>query len=231
MKKFTLRFALPAFLVAAIVGLTAGPAQAAVWSSSDKWGTWSNGGYTLRNDVWGSGAGPQVIWANSFHDWGVWANHPNTGGVKAYPHVARAINRSVDSLGSLSSSFGVTRPGDGAYNTAYDIWCGNNSVEVMIWMNWQGAVGPIGGQVASVSVGGHSWRVHRGSNGANAVISFLRTSNTNSASVDIRAVLRWARGQGYFGNCTISEVQFGWEITSSSGGRDFRATFYSVSFS
>src|SRR5262245_55833050 len=112
-KRTALRVATPALVAVLALAVAATPAGAAVWSSSDKWATWSNGGYTLRNDVWGSGAGPQVIWANSFHDWGVWANHPNTGGVKAYPHVARAINRSVDSLASLSSSFSVTRPGDG----------------------------------------------------------------------------------------------------------------------
>jgi hypothetical protein len=29
----------------------------------------ANGGYTVRNDVWGSGAGPQTIWANSYSNW------------------------------------------------------------------------------------------------------------------------------------------------------------------
>lgn len=67
-----------ALLVTAVSLFLATPAQAAVWSSSDKWATWSNGGYTLYNDVWGSGAGTQVIWANSYSNWGVWANHPAT---------------------------------------------------------------------------------------------------------------------------------------------------------
>src|SRR5205823_7529426 len=101
--------------VAAAVVMAAVPAQAAVWSSSDRFGTWSNGGYTVRNDVWGSGAGPQTIWANSFSNWGVWADHPNTGGVKAYPHSARNIGRSISSLGSLTSNFNVSRPGSGSY--------------------------------------------------------------------------------------------------------------------
>jgi hypothetical protein len=50
--------------VATVVG-AAGTAQAAVWGSSDQWASWSDNGYTLYNDVWGSGAGPQSIWANS----------------------------------------------------------------------------------------------------------------------------------------------------------------------
>src|ERR1041384_99471 len=82
--------------------LAANAAYAAVWSSTDKFGSWSNGGYTLYNDVWGSGAGPQTIWANSFSNWGVWANHPNTGGVKSYPHSARNVGRNLSALRSVT---------------------------------------------------------------------------------------------------------------------------------
>ena len=53
------------------------------WSSSAQWATWQNGGYTLYNNIWGAGAGPQTIWANTYSNWGVWANHPNTGGIKS----------------------------------------------------------------------------------------------------------------------------------------------------
>jgi hypothetical protein len=227
----TARFFLPlAVVVAAVTGL-ASTASAAVWSSSDKFGSWSNGGYTVRNDVWGSGAGPQVSWANSFSNWGVWANHPNTGGVKAYPHSARNVGRNLSALRSLQSSFNVTRPSSGAYATAYDIWASNNAFEIMLWMNKTGAVGPIGSRQTSVSVGGHSWDVYRGSNGSNQVFSFVRQGNTNAGTVDVRAVLNWIRSQGWFGDVTVGEVQFGFEITSSSGGFDFVSNSYSVTFS
>ncbi|GAA1120870.1 hypothetical protein GCM10009630_18290 [Kribbella jejuensis] len=216
---------LAAGLVAAV------PANAATWSSSDKWATWSNGGYTIRNDVWGSGAGPQTIWANSYSNWGVWADHPNTGGVKAYPHSARNIGRQLSSLGSLRSSFNVSRPGSGSYETAYDIWAGNNAYEIMLWVNKQGAVGPIGSRQTTASVGGHTWDVYRGSNGSNAVFSFVRTSNTNSGTVDIKAILNWIRSAGWMGDAVVGEVQFGFEITSSSGGLNFTSNSYSVSSS
>ncbi|MFD5243629.1 hypothetical protein ACFWIW_03770 [Amycolatopsis sp. NPDC058340] len=216
-------------LVAVLV--TGGTAQAATWSSSDKWGTWSNGGYTVRNNVWGGGAGPQSIWANSYSDFGVWADHPNTGGVKSYPHSAKNVGRQLSGLRSLSSSFNVSRPGGGAYATAYDIWANNNAYEIMLWMNKQGAVGAIGSKETTVSVGGHTWDVYRGSNGANAVFSFLRTSDTNAGSVDVLAVLNWIKNRGWYGDVTVGEVQFGFEITSSSGGMNFSANSYSVSAS
>ncbi len=60
--------------------------------------------------------------------------------------------------------------------------------------------------------------------------SFVRNGNTSSGSVDIRAVLNWIRSAGWFGNITVGNVQFGYEITSSSGGLNFTTNGYSVSF-
>jgi len=213
------------------VSLGTSTALAAAWSSSDRWGTWSNGGYTVRNNVWGNGSGPQSIWANSYSNWGVWSNQPNTGGVKSYPHSEKIVNRRLSSLGSLSSSFNVSYPNAGSYTTAYDIWANNNAYEIMLWVNKQGAVGPIGSKQTTVSVGGHTWDVYKGSNGSNAVFSFLRTSNTNAGTVDVLAVLNWIKARGWFGDVTLGEVQFGFEITSSSGGLNFTSNSYSVSAS
>jgi len=204
-------------------------ASAAAWSSSDKWGTWNNGGYVVRNNIWGGGAGPQSIWANSYSNWGVWADHPNTGGVKSYPHAGKAVNKRLSAIGSLRSSFNVNVPGSGSYATAYDIWANNNAYEIMLWMNRTGAVGPIGSFQTRATVGGHTWDVYRGSNGSNAVFSFLRASNTNAGTVDIKAVMDWIRGRGWYGDVTVGDVQFGYEITSSSGGKNFTTNSYSVS--
>ncbi|GIF06661.1 glycoside hydrolase family 12 protein [Actinoplanes siamensis] len=226
-----LRIAASLWIAAALLLVAPRAAHAAVWGSSDQWATWSNGGYTLYNNIWGSGAGPQSIWANSYSNWGVWANHPNTGGVKAYPNASKAVNRRLSALGSATSSFNVTVPGGGAYTTAYDVWADNNAYEIMLWVNKQGAVGPIGSLQASVTVGGHSWNVYRGSNGANAVFSFVRTGNTNSGTVDIKAVLNWIRNRGWFGDVTLGNIQFGYEITSASGGLNFVTNSYSASAS
>lgn len=214
-------------------------AYAASWSSSDQWATWTNGGYTLYNNIWGSGAGYQGIWANSYSNWGVWAQHPDTGGIKSYPNVTKAIGKTLGSISSLKSSFNVTRPSSGSYATAYDIWTNNNSYEIMLWMNYNGNVEPISYNwssagkpipvLSNVSVGGHTWNVYQGSNGSNIVYSFVRTSKTNSATVDILAILNWINNKGWFnGTQTVTSVQFGFEITSSSAGSDFICNSYSV---
>jgi len=216
----------------------------AAWSSSDQWGTWSNGGYTLYNDVWGSGHGSQTIWANSFSNWGVWANHPNTGGIKAYPNCTRYVGKALSALASCKSSFNATTPSGGAWESTYDIWDSNNAHEIMLWMNWTGAVGPIassynssGQPVATysnISVGGHTWNIYTGSNGSNAVYSFLRTSKTNSGTVDVLAIFKWLQSKGLLGNVTLGNVQYGFEITSSYGtngaGLNYTTNSYSVSF-
>lgn len=225
------RLVAPALLAALVLALSANTAYAAVWSSQDKFGNWANGGYTVFNNVWGSGAGPQAIWANSFSNWGVWANHPNTGGVKSYPNSTRPINRTLSSLRSVTSNFNVTVPNAGAYESAYDIWASNNAFEIMLWMNKTGAVGPLGTRQTSVSVGGHTWDVFKGSNGSNQVFSFVRQGNVSSGTVDVLAVMRWIQSRGWFGDVNLGMVQFGFEITSSSPGFDFVCNSYSVSFS
>jgi hypothetical protein len=225
----TARLGIGAFLVAVLLAATPTTAHAAVWWSSDRWGTWSSGGYTLYNNVWGAGFGPQTIWANSPSNWGVWADHPNTGGIKSYPNATRWIGKRVSALGTTTSRFAVTVPTSGvAFTTAYDIWSADNAHEIMLWMNMYGPVGPLGSFQTTATVGGHTWNIYRGSNGANQVYSFVRTSNTNSGTVDIRAVATWIRNRGWFGDVTIGNVQFGYEITSSAGGRDFVINSFSV---
>ncbi|NUQ90983.1 MAG: hypothetical protein HOQ43_21280 [Glycomyces artemisiae] len=216
---------------AGAVGALQSPAQAATWSSSDRWGTWQNGAYTLYNNVWGSGYGPQSIWANSYSNWGVWANHPNTGGIKSYPNVSYTLGRTVSSMGNVSSNFNVTVPtGSGlAYNTTYDVWGNGHAHEIMIWTQWYGPVGPIGGQQTTVNLGGRNWRYHQGSNGSNPVYSFLAESQFTSGSVNITAICQWLVNTGRMPNVRIDQIQLGWEITSSSGGKDFRVNSYSLS--
>jgi hypothetical protein len=201
-----------------------------VWESSEQWGMWTDGDYILYNNIWGSGAGTQTIWANSFSNWGVHADHPNTGGVKSYPNATRSVNQPLSGLNSLSSTFDVTVPAAGAYTSTYDIWADDHSYEVMLWMNQFGPVGPIGSVQQTVTVGGHSWDVYRGTNGSFEVFSFLRDGNTDAGTVDILAIMNWIQEQGWFGDVTVGDVQFGYEITSSGGGMDFVTNDFSVDF-
>ncbi|NML53864.1 hypothetical protein HHL19_31810 [Streptomyces sp. R302] len=231
MRKITMAVLAPATALGATVALASAPASAAVWSSCDRWGNTGLDGYRLYNNIWGSGAGSQCVWANSGTSWGVWADHPDTGGIKSYPNATKTINKTIDSLARLTSTYNVSVPSSGAYNTSYDIWDTDHQYEIMLWVNDNGPVGPIGGYQGNVTLGGHNWNVYKGTNGANQVFSFLRTSDSRSGTVEIKPVLDWiAHTKGWMpGSETIGDVQFGYEITSSSGGLDFRTDHLTIS--
>ena len=233
MSKLIRRFVLALLLaLTVVVGIMANTAYAAVWTSSDKFGTWTDGTYTLNNDVWGRGAGAQTIWANSGTNWGVSSKQRDTRGVKSYPHSGITINKTLSSLNSVTSNFDVSVPASGAYETAYDIWANNYSYEIMLWMNKTGAVGPLGSYQTTVSVGGYNWDVYSGNNGSNAVFSFLNTGYATSGTVDILAVFKWIQSKGWFGDVTLSYPQFGFEITSTNNTvEDFTANNVTISYS
>jgi hypothetical protein len=206
------------------------------WCSCEQWGEMDFDGFTIYNNLWGPEEGSQCVWANSYNDWGVHAEYPETGGVKTYPNVSKILNTNISALGSCTSSFSVSVPSSGSFCTTYDIWVPN---EIMIWMNKTGAVGPIaegwddqGNPIPSetnVSVGGHTWSVYHGPGASTQTISFVRTSNTTSGSVDILAILNWIKNKGWIGNGPVEELQFGFEITSAPGGLDFTVNDYSLS--
>ncbi|GAA0481390.1 GH12 family glycosyl hydrolase domain-containing protein [Streptomyces olivaceiscleroticus] len=213
----------------ALLGFAAAPAQAATWSSSEPFGSYTTpDGYTLYNNVWGSGAGSQTIRAESASEWEVTADHPATSGVKSYPNAKKVINKPLSALTSLTSSYNVRVPASGAYSTTFDIWDSDYDHEVMLWVNHTGAVGPLGTEQATVTLGGATWKVYKGDNGANQVYSFLRTSDSSAGTVDLLPVLRWIQQRGWWGDETIGDVQFGYEITSSPGGLDFTTRSFRV---
>jgi hypothetical protein len=234
------RCAVAALALAALPALS----HAATWQSSDRWGSWQNGGYTLYNNIWGSGYGAQTIWANSYSNWGVWADHPNTGGIKSYPNASRTVGKKISALTTLSATISTNLPSGGVWNSAFDIWDKDHKYEIMLWLNYTGTaagggnVKPISAKYdasgnatpvyTNVSVGGSTWNVFKGSNGSNAVYSFLRTSKTNSVTVDVKAILNWIKTKGWMGDVTLGEVQHGFEITSSSGGKNFTVNNYAL---
>ncbi|GLV77684.1 hypothetical protein Shyhy02_56840 [Streptomyces hygroscopicus subsp. hygroscopicus] len=50
--------------------------------------------------------------------------------------------------------------------------------------------------------------------------------------MDIKPIVNWIKNtKSWFGDVTIGDVQFGYEITSSAGGLDFRTNSFGVSAS
>jgi zinc protease len=77
-------------------------------------------------------------------------------------------------------------------------------------------------------VGGATWNVYRGHNGANMVYSFLRTTKTNNTTINVLAILNYLKNLGWMSDLVVGDVQYGFEITSSSGGMNFGSKNFSV---
>ena len=133
-RKPVLLLAVPLLLTSCQHGTGSGGPR---WTSAGKFAERPSAGYVVRNNVWGKGPGPQTIWANSFAQWGVRAAHPETTGIKAYPHAGWKVHRRLSALERCTSRFAVTVPAAGSYNSAYDIWCEQHAFEMMPSSLWR----------------------------------------------------------------------------------------------
>jgi Glycosyl hydrolase family 12 len=226
-----LRLAVAGLFAGTATMVAIGPAAAADCETSAQYGECTSGSYTFYNDEWGSGYGPQTLWEDSPSDWGVYSTQPSTSGVKAYPDAATPVGDSLDSLSGVTSSFGISVPGSGNWEAAYDIWLNSTSIEVMVWTDTNGDVGPAGSSIGDLTLNGNTWDVYVGNVG-HPVYSFVRTSNETSGSVNILGLLDWLQNtKGYFSDPTLSTVDFGWEISGTGDVQeDFTVNSYSLSY-
>jgi hypothetical protein len=214
-------------IMTVFVFLTGGQiVDAQVLNSCDQWANYCSGGYCVYNNLWGENAGPQCITAQSTTQWSVRSTQSGTG-VKTYPNSSREMgneNVTIGSLSSCSSSMSVSGPGTGDYCTAWDIWCPE---EVMIWLNKYGNVSPWGSFVETATIGGVTWDVYK-----NGYPGFVRQSNANSMTVDVKSILDYCVSKGWLhSDGKIEKIQGGFEITSTGGQeRTFTMNSYSVSF-
>ncbi|MBC8132073.1 MAG: RICIN domain-containing protein [Deltaproteobacteria bacterium] len=132
-----------------------------------------------------------------------------------------SANRDINTSYAYTASFGT----GGTANVAYDVWLHtqsnplyeNPSDEVMIWVNKTGGAGPIGGVIATVTIGGATWNLHRGNIGWE-VWSFVRTSNSGSASLNIKSFTDYLRNTwGLSSAKYVTSVEFGTEIFHGTG--------------
>ena len=206
------------------------------------------GAFSVANNVWGSGPGPECVWATTSTLWGVTANHPQTSGVKSYPNIGLSPRLLISGIKTYSSSFDITVPGNvGSWEAAYDMWVkaptGNTRIELMVWM-YTYKTGPISSIVATTkpTIGDYTWTVHYGSNGSNATISLVNTSasgataNVTSGTIDVKGILDWliANNTTQYGQFddtwTLDQVQWGFEISGDGGApQEFINNCFSVS--
>ncbi|KAJ7768266.1 glycoside hydrolase family 12 protein [Mycena metata] len=212
-------------------------------SHCGQWDTVVAAPYTLALDQWGlSGAssgsdcasltsmsGTTVAWKTT------WTWTGGTG-VKSFTNIGvnNGLNKQLSAIKSIpavwtwSQSTSGTVVADVAYDMFTSTTSGGSAVnEIMIWLANFNA-GPISAvysssgqpvpKVSNLSLGGHTWNLYFGSNGANNVYSFLPTSGTiTSFNADINLFLKYlTANQGISTSQFLTTAQGGTEATSGS---------------
>jgi hypothetical protein len=216
-------------LAASVVAVAAGGTAHADTQICDKYGsTTIENRYIVMNNEWGADI-PQCINVTS-GGFALTANHsrPTNGAPASYPAIYVGCHYTACSTGtnlpmqvseikSVTSSISYSYPGSGIYDAAYDIWLDPtpkkdavNKQEVMIWFNRQGQIQPVGSKVASATIGGRTWEVWTGNNGANDVVSYVAPSPIKSWNFSILDFINDTK--------TRSGVTNSWYLTSIQAG-------------
>ncbi|BBH66349.1 hypothetical protein ACTI_30340 [Actinoplanes sp. OR16] len=213
------------------------------------------GKFWVNNNVWGKadGAGSQCVRENGLSgdslSWGTsWNWTGDTTKVKSYASAVLGwhwgwkatgtglpIRLGDDKAVTANWNFQVTQTTSNIMNVAYDLWLhdvanpdwqDNPTDEVMVWLYRSGGAGPVGTKQATVTIAGTTWDLYKGNIGWN-VYSFVRTSNTSSAALDLTAFTDDLVARGWLTTSKyLSSVQAGTEIFTGSGRLD--TTAYSV---
>ena len=223
--------ALSALLAAAFL-VPASPAHADV-TICEKYGstTIQGGRYIVQNNVWGASTAQCInVTSTGFAITTANHNNPTNGAPASYPSVyfgchygncsagsGLPLQASAPSFTSYRTSVGMTFNSSSTYNASYDVWFDptprttgqNTGAELMIWLNRQGSIQPIGSRVATVSLNGATWDVWFGNIGWN-VISYVRTAASTSANFTIDSFYSDAISRGY--------AQRSWYMTSIQAG-------------
>ncbi|MET8045298.1 cellulose binding domain-containing protein [Micromonospora sp. NPDC005215] len=188
------------------------------------------GRYVVQNNRWGTTAQQCInVTSSGFEITTLNGSSPTNGAPTAYPSVFFGCHYTncspgtnlpiqVSQISSATSSISY-RYVNGTYNASYDIWLdpspkrdGVNQMEIMIWLNRQGQIQPIGSVVGTTNLAGRTWEVWRGSNGSNNVISYVAPSAISSLNFSVLDFINDVRNRGAINNSWyLTSIQAGFE--------------------
>ncbi|GAA0551955.1 cellulose binding domain-containing protein [Paractinoplanes ferrugineus] len=224
----------------------AGPA-AADTQICDQYGSTTIGGrYVVMNNRWGTSAQQCINVTGSGFSITSQQGVGNTSGAPvSYPAIYLGCHYTncspgtnlpiqVSAISSATSSISYQYVSGATYDAAYDIWLdpspkkdGVNQQEIMIWFNRQGSIQPIGSVVGNATIGGRTWQVWRGSNGSNAVISYVAPSPIASWSFSVLDFINDTKNRGAItSSWYLTSIQAGFEPWT--GGTGLAVTNFSA---
>ncbi|HYN94451.1 MAG TPA: cellulose binding domain-containing protein [Pilimelia sp.] len=222
--------------VAAVV--TASVAQADTQICDQFGSTTIQGRYVVMNNRWGTSAQHCInVTDTGFQILQQQGSNPTNGGPVSYPAVFAGCHYTncspgtnmpvqVSRITSATSSISYTYVNNAVYNASYDIWLdptprtnGVSAMEIMIWFNRVGPIQPIGSPVGSATIGGRTWEVWRGSNGANNVISYVAPSAIPSWNFSVLDFIRDTQNRGAItSSWYLTSIQAGFEPWQNGAG-------------
>jgi cellulose 1,4-beta-cellobiosidase len=205
------------------------------------------GTYTVQNNEFDSGAsecvstdgGADFTVANSAID------NATNGSPGAYPSIYQGCHWGNCSSGGLSAdpvqvsdlttgkvttSWSTTQPGGSSdYDVAYDIWFNQtpttsgqpDGTELMVWLNHNGPVQPIGTEVASnVTLGGHTYNIWEGAQSTWNTVTYEMTSPATSVTgLDVGTLAQDMVSRAYTSkNWFLIDVEAGFELWQGGAG-------------
>jgi hypothetical protein len=225
----------------------AGPASADT-QICDQYGSTTIGGrYVVMNNRWGTSAQQCInVTGSGFSIASQQGTGSTSGAPVSYPAIyfgchytncspGTNLPMQVSAISSATSSINYTYVSGATYDAAYDIWLdptpktnGVNQQEIMIWFNRQGSIQPIGSVVGNATIGGRTWQVWQGSNGSNAVVSYVAPSPITSWSFSVLDFINDVKNRGAItSSWYLTSIQAGFEPWI--GGAGLAVTNFSAS--
>ncbi|GGM21795.1 glycosyl hydrolase family 5 [Micromonospora sonchi] len=194
--------------------------------------------YVVQNNRWGTTAQQCInVTSNGFEITTQNGSNPTNGAPTAYPSVffgchytncspGTNLPMQVSQISSATSNINYRYVSGAIYNASYDIWLdpspkrdGVNQMEIMIWLNRQGSIQPIGSPVGNANIDGRNWEVWRGNNGGNNVISYLAPSAISGANLNLLTFINDTRNRGAITNSWyLTSIQAGFEPWQGGAG-------------
>jgi Glycosyl hydrolase family 12/Cellulose binding domain len=219
-------------------GAAWGPVAAVQTASADtqicaQFGSTSIGGgrYIVQNNRWGTSATQCInVTSTGFNVTQADGSNATNGAPKSYPSVYYGchfgncssgtilpLQATASAFSRISTSVSNTYPSTGTFDAAYDIWFDptartngqNTGAEIMVWLNHQGPIQPVGSLKGTANLNGATWNVWEGNTGWN-VVSYVRQSTTTSASFSVASFFNDAVSRGF--------AQTSWFLTSIQSG-------------
>jgi len=238
-------------ILGSLVGLftAALPAQADTQICDQYGSTTIQGRYVVQNNRWGTSETQCInVTSSGFSLTTANGSVATNGAPKSYPSIYNGCHygncspgtnlpKQLSTIGSASTSASFGYVSNAVYDASFDIWLdstakttGVNQTEIMIWFNHVGSVQPVGSQSGTATVGGRSWQVWTGNNGANNVISFVAPSAINSYSFNVKDFTASAVSHGLATNSWyLTSVQAGFEPWQNGAGLAVNSFSSSVS--